>query len=84
MISYLLNYSFAAINPIILLVFNQNYRAVLLRKLNINVTGNKSIQKTVTTVRVNEWMKMKFKLDVIINLTVMSYETKKLNFIDCE
>ena len=54
MISYLLNYSFAAINPIILLVFNQNYRAVLLRKLNINVTGNKSIQKTVTTVRVNE------------------------------
>jgi hypothetical protein len=53
-ISYLLNYSFATINPIILLVFNQNYRTVLLRKLNINVTENKFIQKTVTTVRVNE------------------------------
>ena len=34
--SYLLNYSFAATNPIILLVFNQNYRSVLFKKLKIN------------------------------------------------
>ena len=45
-ISYLLNYSFAAINPIILLVFNQNYRAVLLRKLNISINANKYAQNT--------------------------------------
>jgi hypothetical protein len=34
--SSLFNYSVAVINPIILLVLNQNYRAVLLKKFNIN------------------------------------------------
>ena len=31
--SFLLNYAFAAVNPIILLVFNKNYRDILRRKL---------------------------------------------------
>ena len=47
-LSYLLNYLFASTNPIIILVFNQNYRSILFRKLNINGIRNKSCRNTST------------------------------------
>ena len=47
-VTYLLNYSFAATSPIILLVFNQNYRSILFRKLNISETRTQSKLTTST------------------------------------
>ena len=46
--SYLLNFSFAATNPIILLVFNKNYRSILFSKFTVNFIRNKSNQTTST------------------------------------
>ena len=42
--AYLLNFSFAATNPILLLVFNQNYRSILFRKFKMNGTTEQSKQ----------------------------------------
>lgn len=45
-LGYLLSYAFSVTNPIIILIFNQNYRAILFRKLSINGFSNKSTTKT--------------------------------------
>ena len=48
--SFLLNYSFGVTNPIILLVFNQNYRSILFRKLNI-YSARKQAKQTTSTMK---------------------------------
>ena len=49
-VAYLLNYGFSAVNPILLLVFNQNYRAVLTRKF-IQNRNEKTIENTFSLRR---------------------------------